>query len=184
MRVVGVLFTSSVLSTIILDITNITDTVWTLWTSRVLKITVCLQEPLNIIMNVKASNSCESFSYNLPAPITTSLTRIWFCSYSSSCPCSCSLLVLCSSSAPGLLHLLTQLSHTIFQTLPIILTPGKCYKTDSLRSSPASIRKSRFELWWKFVWPTWSLACERKKIICMQSQNIKRKTHIEIQNDF
>ena len=183
MRVVGVVFTSSVLSTIVLDITNITDTVWTLWTSRVLKITVCLQEPLNIIMNVKASNSCESFSYNLPAPITTSLTRIWFCSYSSSCPCSCSLLVLCSSSAPGLLHLLTQLSHTIFQTLPIILTPGKCYKTDSLRSSPASINQ---DLSYDESLSGQPGAWLVKKIffICMQSQNFKKKTHIEIQNDF
>ena len=33
---------------------------------------------------------------------------------------------------------------------------------------------SRFELWWKFVWPTRSLACEKIIFICMQSQNLKK----------
>ena len=44
--------------------------------------------------------------------------------------------------------------------------------------------KSIFELWWDFVRPTWSLACEKNMFYMNAIIKLKKETRIEIQIDF
>ena len=46
------------------------------------------------------------------------------------------------------------------------------------------IHISRLELWWKFVRPTWSLACEKNIFYMHANTKLKKIPHIEIQNNF
>ena len=43
---------------------------------------------------------------------------------------------------------------------------------------------SRFELWWNFGWPTWSLACDKNMFYMHAIKKIKKGTYVEIKNDF
>ena len=44
--------------------------------------------------------------------------------------------------------------------------------------------RSRFELWWNFGRPTWSLACEKNSFYMHAIKKVKKGTYIEIQNGF
>ena len=44
--------------------------------------------------------------------------------------------------------------------------------------------KSRFELWWNFGRPTWSLACEKNMFYMHAITKFSKGPHIEIHNNF
>ena len=43
---------------------------------------------------------------------------------------------------------------------------------------------TRFELWWNFGRPTWSLACGKNIFICMKSKNSKKYLILKLKNNF